>query len=74
MHRLVVEALEALYGDEPGPHLAELAYHSVAGRELDKGLPLRLGAPEIGPALLAYEESTRLYRLALTRSTSPTRE
>jgi DNA-binding SARP family transcriptional activator len=65
VHRLVVEALEALYGDEPGPHLAELAYHSVAGRELDKGLRYAWRAGDRGLALLAYEESTRLYRLAL---------
>jgi len=34
LHRLAVEALEALHGDEPGPHLAELAYHAIAGRVL----------------------------------------
>ena len=38
LHRLAVEALEALYGDEPGPHLAELAHHSIAGSDFDKGL------------------------------------
>jgi DNA-binding SARP family transcriptional activator len=46
LHRLAVEALEALYGDEPGPHLAELAYHSVVGRDQGKGLRYAR-APEI---------------------------
>jgi DNA-binding SARP family transcriptional activator/tetratricopeptide (TPR) repeat protein len=65
LHRLVVEALEALYGGEPGPHLAELAYHSAAGRELDKGLRYAWRAGDRALALLAYEESARLYRMAL---------
>jgi hypothetical protein len=30
--------LEPLYGEEPGPFLAELAYHSIAGSDFDKGL------------------------------------
>ena len=37
LHKLAVESLEALYGDEPGSHLAELAHHSVAGRDFAKG-------------------------------------
>jgi len=51
LHRLVVEALETLYGEDPGPHLAELAHHSIAGTEFEKGLDyawragdLRLGS------------------------------
>ena len=36
-----VEALEALYGDEPGPHLAELAHHAIAGQRLRQGRALR---------------------------------
>jgi DNA-binding SARP family transcriptional activator/tetratricopeptide (TPR) repeat protein len=65
LHRLAVEALEALYGDEPGPHLAELAYHSVAGRDPGKGLRYARGAGDRALALLAYEEAARLYRMAL---------
>ena len=42
LHRLAVEALEALYGDEPGPHLAELAHHAIAGQRLRQGPALRL--------------------------------
>jgi predicted ATPase len=65
LHRLAVEALEALYGDEPGPHLAELAYHSVAGRDLDRGLRYAWRAGDRALALLAYEEAARLYGMAL---------
>jgi DNA-binding SARP family transcriptional activator/tetratricopeptide (TPR) repeat protein len=65
IHRLVVDALEALYGDNAGPHLAEFAYHSVAGRDLNKGLRYARRAGDRALALLAYEESARLYRQAL---------
>ena len=41
LHRQAVRALEALYGEEPGPYLAELAHHSIAGSDFDKGLRLR---------------------------------
>src|SRR5262249_2391937 len=33
LHRQVVEVLETLYGEEPGPHLAELAHHAVSARD-----------------------------------------
>jgi DNA-binding SARP family transcriptional activator len=65
LHRLAVEALEALYGDEPGPHLAELAYHSLAGRDLDRGLRHAWRAADRALTLLAYEEAARLYGMAL---------
>jgi DNA-binding SARP family transcriptional activator len=65
LHKLVVDVLEALYGDEPGPHLAELAYHSVAGRDLDRGLRYAWRAGDHALALLAYEEAARLYGTAL---------
>jgi DNA-binding SARP family transcriptional activator len=65
LHRLAVEALEALYGDQPGPHLAELAYHAVAGKDVDKGLSYASRAGDHALALLAYEEAARLYRMAL---------
>ena len=65
LHRLAVEALEALYGDEPGPHLAELAYHSVAGSDFDKGLLYGRRAGDRSLRLLAYEEAARLFRQTL---------
>jgi hypothetical protein len=65
LHGLAVEALEDLYGDEPGPHLAELAYHSVAGRDPDNGLRYARRAGDRALTLLAYEEAARLYQLGL---------
>jgi DNA-binding SARP family transcriptional activator len=65
LHGLAVETLEALYGDEPGPRLAELAYHSLAGGHLDKGLRYATRAGDRSLALLAYEESARWYETAL---------
>jgi tetratricopeptide (TPR) repeat protein len=65
LHRSAVEALEALHGDEPGPHLAELAYHSVAGKDRDKGVRYAWQAGDRALSLLGYEEAARLYRMAL---------
>ena len=36
-HRQVLTALEALYGDEPGAYLAELAHHAIAGGDFARG-------------------------------------
>ena len=65
LHRRVVAALEALYGDEPGQHLAELAHHSIAGSDVDKALRYAQRAGDRALALLAYEEAARLYQTAL---------
>ena len=65
LHRLAVEALETRYGDEPGPHSAELAFHAVAGSEFGRGLAHAQRAAERATALLAYEEAARLYEVAL---------
>jgi AAA ATPase domain len=65
LHRLVVEALEALYGDEPGAYLAELAHQCMAGADFNRGLRYARRAGDRALALLAYEESARLYQTAL---------
>ena len=65
LHRLGVEALEGLYGAEPGAHLAELAHHAVAGSEFGKGLRYARRAGDRALALFAHEESARLYQTAL---------
>jgi DNA-binding SARP family transcriptional activator len=65
LHRQAVAALEALYGDEPGPHLAELVHHCIAGSEFDKGLRYAQRAGDRALALVAYEEAARLYETAL---------
>jgi tetratricopeptide (TPR) repeat protein len=64
-HRQAVGGLEALYGDEPGPHLAELAHHAIAGSDFDKGLDYTRRAGDHALALLAYEEAARLCQSAL---------
>jgi hypothetical protein len=64
LHRRAAAALEALHGDRPGPHLAELAHHAVAGRDPDRGLRFARAAGDRALELLAYEEAARLYRLA----------
>jgi DNA-binding SARP family transcriptional activator/tetratricopeptide (TPR) repeat protein len=65
LHRQAAEALETVYGDEPGPHLAELAYHTIAGSDFDNGLVYARRAGDRAIALLAYEEAARLYQTAL---------
>ena len=65
LHASAVDALETLYGDEPGPHLAELAYHSVAARDGARGFRYARRAGDRALELLAYEEAARLYRVAL---------
>jgi DNA-binding SARP family transcriptional activator len=65
LHRLAAEALEALYGEDEGPHLAELAHHAVAGSDFEKGLRYAQRAGDRALAVLAYEEAARLYETAL---------
>jgi DNA-binding SARP family transcriptional activator len=65
LHSVALAALEALYGAEPGLHLAELGHHALAGREFDKGLHYAWRAGERAVTLLAYEEGARLYETAL---------
>jgi len=65
LHRLVVDALTDLYGDEPGPHLSELAHHSVEGKDFVRGGELARRAGDRALASLAYEEAARLYEVAL---------
>jgi DNA-binding SARP family transcriptional activator len=68
LHRLAVDALDALYGADPGPHLAELAHHAIAGHDFARGLRYAQRAGDRALALLAYEEAARLYTAALDAS------
>jgi tetratricopeptide (TPR) repeat protein len=68
LHRLALEALEALYGEEPGAHLAELAYHSIAGSDFERGVRYAESAGDRALEFLAYEEAVRLYVTALEAS------
>jgi DNA-binding SARP family transcriptional activator len=67
LHRQAGEALEALYGEQPGPHLAELAHHySLAGSGMtEKAVEYAARAGERTAGLLAFEEAARLFELAL---------
>lgn len=65
LHRLAVRALEDLHGSEPGPHLAELAFHALAASDFAKGLEYARRAGDRALGLLAYEEAARLYEMAL---------
>ena len=65
LHRLAVDALSDLYRSDPGPHLAELAHHSIAGSDFEHGLELARRAADRALESLAYEEAARLYQVAL---------
>ena len=65
LHRRSGKALEALYGDHPGPHLAELAHHAIAGGDLERGTAYARQAGDRALTLSAYEEAARLYQTAL---------
>lgn len=65
LHRLAFDALETRYGEEPRTHLAELAYHAIAGSNFDKGLSFATRAGDRELSLLAYEEAARLFEIAL---------
>ena len=68
LHRRAGEALEAFYGANPEPHLAELAYHffeAAPGGDVAKALGYAQRAGESAVKVLAYEEAARLFELAL---------
>jgi DNA-binding SARP family transcriptional activator len=65
LHRMTGEALGALYGEEPGPQLAELAHHAIAGSDFARGLRYARHAGDWALTALAYEEAARLYGTAL---------
>jgi DNA-binding SARP family transcriptional activator len=65
LHRLVIETLEALHGDDPDGHLAELAHHAIAGSEFEKGYNYARRAGDRELTRFGFEESARLYQIAL---------
>jgi tetratricopeptide (TPR) repeat protein len=74
LHARAGYALEALYGADLEPHLAELAHHfSHAGRgtEADRAINYASRAGDQALIQLAYEEAIRLYRMALHAVTLP---
>jgi predicted ATPase len=67
LHRLAVEALEALYAAEPTPHLAALARHTrLAGPSLaGRALEYARRAGEAALAVYAWEEAAQHWQAAL---------
>ena len=68
LHRRVGEALEALYAQDPGPHLAELAHHFLeasAADEANKAIDYAKRAGDRAASQLAHEEAVRHYTSAL---------
>ena len=65
LHRRAVVALSALFGEESGPHLAEVAHHAIAGGDVENGVLYARRAGDRASLLLAYEEAARLYQTAL---------
>ena len=65
LHRQAASVLEELFGDEPGPHLAELARHALAGRDFDRAFRHARRAGDHALHVLAYEEAARHYESAL---------
>ena len=65
LHRRAVEAFEELYGDDPGPHLAELAHHALGGHDYEKGRRYARRAGDHALAVVAFEEAAACRRTAL---------
>jgi DNA-binding SARP family transcriptional activator len=68
LHQRAAEVLETLYGEKREPHLAELAYHffeAAPAGDPDKAIEYASRAGDRAALLLAYEESARLYEMAL---------
>jgi tetratricopeptide (TPR) repeat protein len=69
LHQRAGEALEAVYSADPDPHLAELAHHFFAAAPAgvaEKAVDYARRAGDRAASQLAYEEATRLYKMALT--------
>jgi DNA-binding SARP family transcriptional activator len=68
LHRRAGKTLEALYAQDPEPHLSELAYHffeAAPGGDAEKALEYAKLAGERALGQLAYEEAARFYEQAL---------
>jgi class 3 adenylate cyclase/tetratricopeptide (TPR) repeat protein len=68
LHRRIGEALEALYGSYPEPHLAELAYHfceAAQTGDVQRAVAYAVRAADRAVALMAHEEAVRHYERGL---------
>jgi DNA-binding SARP family transcriptional activator len=70
LHQDAAAALEAVYGSQLEPHLAELAQHYFAAAPsgvADQAIGYARRAGDRAASQLAYEEAVRLYKMALTQ-------
>jgi eukaryotic-like serine/threonine-protein kinase len=68
LHARVGKALEALYSENPEPHLAELAHHffeAASAGSVSEAVEYGRRAGDRAVGLLAFEEAVSLYRMAL---------
>jgi class 3 adenylate cyclase len=68
LHRQIGEALEALYGSNPEPHLAELAYHffeAAQGGDVDRAIAYCLRAGDRAALQMAHEQAVHHYEMGL---------
>jgi DNA-binding winged helix-turn-helix (wHTH) protein/tetratricopeptide (TPR) repeat protein len=68
LHRRVAEALEGAFAASDEPPLSEIAHHyfeAAPGGSAEQAITAAVRAAERAHALLAYEESARLYEQAL---------
>ncbi|MFN2525033.1 MAG: AAA family ATPase, partial [Actinomycetota bacterium] len=68
LHRDIAETLEAIYGEDPGEHLDELAHHffkAAQAGDVGKTIDYALRAAKRASLSMAYEEAARLYKRAL---------
>jgi DNA-binding SARP family transcriptional activator/class 3 adenylate cyclase len=65
LHRKVGVALEALYGEHPDGHAAELARHFLQGGDPERALAYAMQAGDQAEAAFAHGEAERQYRAAL---------
>jgi len=59
-------ALETLYGDRSNEHAAELAWHSLHGKNLEQALRYSILAGDQAASLYAYDDAEQHYRTALS--------
>ncbi len=69
-HREAAASLELVHASELEPHLAEIALHLVAAgpESAERAVHYARRAADLAASSLAFEESARLYELALTLS------
>ena len=68
LHARIGEALEVFYAHDTEAHIGELAYHffeSLPGGDAERAMEYAWRAARHAVRVLAYEEASRLYRMAI---------